>query len=676
MKFLISLIFTAIFILNIDAFSQSKIYKDKMEQGNSLLSTQNFTKALNYYISADSIDPTHAETKYDIGLCYLKSDYKDRALAYFKKTLEMDSKNFEDIHFLIGTCLHLNMDWDKALEEYRIYQDFLLLKKESKEKKQAYADVMKRIQECEKGKVISQKSNRIFIDNLGSLINSPFVDYSPVISADDDMMLFTSRRPTTTGGGMDTYIDEYYEDIYRSYKLDDKWETPTNLGPPINTPGHDATVSLSPDGQKLIVYIDNNGEGNLWESRLNGENWSKPEKLPSPINSKAHESSASYTFDGNKLYFVSYREGGLGGGDIYYVKKDKKGKWGNEAFNVGSKINTMYDEESVFMMPDGKTMYFSSKGHNTIGGFDIFKSEQDSLGIWNEPINIGYPINKGDDDINFVMAANGKHAYYTSVESNGYGKRDLYMITFLGIEKNPGLSVEDNLIACLTAPVSETSSLITANVEIKNSSITILKGITFDAVTKTPIECTISLTDNSTGEEIAVFKSNSKTGKYLVTLPSGKNYGIAIKNDNYLFHSENFEIPATNNFQELVIDIPLKNIAVGSKIILKNVFYDFNKSTLRKESQAELNLLIKLLNDIPSMRIELSSHTDNKGTEKYNLDLSEKRSGSVVEYLVSHGVDSKRLESKGYGFSEPLAPNDTDAGRQLNRRTEFKILSR
>jgi outer membrane protein OmpA-like peptidoglycan-associated protein len=250
------------------------------------------------------------------------------------------------------------------------------------------------------------------------------------------------------------------------------------------------------------------------------------------------------------------------------------------------------------------------------------------------------------------------------------------MISFLGQEKNPSLSVEDNLIACLTAPISETSSLVSANVEIKTSALTVLKGIILDAVTKTPLAATITLTDNATGKELANFKSNSKTGKYLVTLPAGKNYGIAVKNDGYLFHSENFEIPASSSYQEIVIDIPLKNVSVGSRIVLKNVFYDFNKATLRNESQTELNLLIKLLNDVPTMRIELSSHTDNKGTEKYNLDLSERRSTAVVEYLVTHGIDAKRLESKGYGFSDPLAPNDTEAGRQMNRRTEFKILSR
>jgi len=655
--------------------AQSKAYKNKMDEGNQFLSTQTFRKALLSYLSADSIDATHAETKYDIGVCYLNSYFKDRALPFFEKALEMDPKVADDIHYLIGRCWHLNMEWDKAIEEYTLYKNYLLVKKDSKDKKAAYADVLKRIEECENGKELIKSPVRVFIDNMGSEINSPFIDYTPVISADEDVLMYTSRRPTTTGGGMDNFIDEYYEDIFISYKFNDKWTAPVNMGPPINTPGHDATINLSADAQKLLIYIDNKGEGNIWESTLDGLKWTKPVKFDSPINSKYHESSASYSYDGNTLYFVSYREGGLGGGDIYYCKKDKKGRWG-DAFNIGAPINTIYDEESIFMLPDGKTMYFSSRGHKTMGGFDIFTTVQDTLGKWSEPVNIGFPINKADDDVTFVMAASGRHGYYTAVKREGYGTRDLYMISFLGVEKTPGLSVEDNLIACLTAPVSETSSLVAANVEIKTSSLTVLKGIITDAVTKNPIEAIISLTDNSTGQEIATFKSNSKSGKYLVTLPSGKNYGIAVKNDNYLFHSENFDIPLTNGYQEIVKDIAMKNISVGTRIVLKNVFYDFDKSTLRKESQSELNLLIKLLNDVPTMRIELSSHTDNKGSEKYNLDLSDRRSKAVVEYLIVNGIKATRLESKGYGFSEPLVPNDTDAGRQLNRRTEFKILSR
>jgi outer membrane protein OmpA-like peptidoglycan-associated protein len=190
------------------------------------------------------------------------------------------------------------------------------------------------------------------------------------------------------------------------------------------------------------------------------------------------------------------------------------------------------------------------------------------------------------------------------------------------------------------------------------------------------LEATIELIDNVKNEVLATFKSNSATGKYLVSLPSGKNYGISVKADNYLFHSENFDLPANADYQEVTKDIALKNVSVGTKIVLKNIFFDFNKSTLRPESTAELERLIKLLNDVPNMRIEISGHTDNKGSAEYNQKLSESRSKSVVDYLVSKGVNSGRLEFKGYGLTQPIASNDTEEGRQENRRTEFKILSK
>jgi outer membrane protein OmpA-like peptidoglycan-associated protein len=671
-NFFLILIFSV--LISSLSFSQSKIFKDNIKLGDDFFEQgpEFHRLALINFLRADSIDNTHPEVKFKIGICYLNSFFKYKAKDYFEKAYSMKADVAPDIHYQLGICEHLELNLDKAKEEYEKYR--ATLSNTKKEDKKYIDDVEKKLTEVEVGKILVKNPVRVFIDNLGPNINGPYNDYSPVISADEDMLMFTSRRNNTTGGAIDLNYDEYFEDVFRSYSFNNTWSTPMNMGPPVNTNGHDATLNLSADGQKLLVYIDDKGFGNIYESTLNGENWTKPENFPKQINSKYHESSACYSYDGEILYFVSDRENGFGGSDIYYCKKDDKGQWG-DAINISTPINTKYDEESVFMMPDGKTMYFSSKGHETMGGFDIFKSVLDSTGKWSQPMNMGYPVNSSDDDVSFVLSADGKHGYYAALKKEGYGNRDIYLITFLGIEKTLIMSSEDILIASLAAPISQTVT-ISETVELKSTAVTLLKGVVIDENTKQPIEAVVSITDNSTSQEIANFKSNSKTGKYLVTLPSGKNYGIAVKNDNYLFHSENFDIPFTSNYQEIAKDVTLKSIAVGSKIVLKNVFYDFDKATLRSESQTELNLLVKLLNDIPKMTIELSSHTDNKGSEKYNLDLSDKRSKAVVEYLVSKGIDKKRVQAKGYGFSDPLAPNDTEAGRQMNRRTEFKILSR
>jgi outer membrane protein OmpA-like peptidoglycan-associated protein len=319
-------------------------------------------------------------------------------------------------------------------------------------------------------------------------------------------------------------------------------------------------------------------------------------------------------------------------------------------------------------------MYFSSQGHKGMGGYDIFKTVyNDSSKTWSTPENIGYPVNTPDDDVFFVVSASGRHGYYSSFKPNGFGEKDLYMITFLGVEKQMIMNNEDNLIASQAAPVKET--VVAPVAEIKEAQLTILKGKITDALTQKPLDATIEIIDNQMNQVIATFTSNSITGKYLVSLPAGKNYGIAVKKEGYLFHSENFDIPATSAFQEVTKDVELKGIVVGSKIILKNIFFDFDKATLRPESTNELQRLTKLLTDVPTLKIEISGHTDSKGANEYNAKLSDNRSKAVVDYLIKAGIAANRLTYKGYGEDQPISTNDTEVGRQLNRRTEFKILS-
>jgi outer membrane protein OmpA-like peptidoglycan-associated protein len=325
------------------------------------------------------------------------------------------------------------------------------------------------------------------------------------------------------------------------------------------------------------------------------------------------------------------------------------------------------------MHPDGKTMYFSSQGHDNMGGYDIFKSEFVN-GKWGKPINLGYPINGPDDDVFFVVSGSGNRAYFSSSKQGGYGDKDIYKITFLGPEKQPLLSTEDQLLAMIANPISNLKT--EAALEIKTAKLTILKGIITDAKNGKELEAAIDLIDNDKNEVLATFKSNSATGKYLVTLPSGKNYGIAVKKDGYLFHSENFNLPDNADYQEFNKDVALKKIEVGSVIVLRNIFFDFDKATIRPESANELDRLIKLLQDNPTLKIELGSHTDSKGSDEYNMKLSDNRSKSVVDYLITKGIPAGRLVAKGYGETKPIDTNDTDAGRQNNRRTEFKILEK
>ena len=646
--------------------------KSNIEIGDTYYSQDsNYYKlAIEPYLEANKFNPNNALLNFKIGHCYLYSNFKLKAIPFLEKAKSLNPTVDPALNFYLARAYHLDMQLDKAIAEFSVFQK----NGNSNTDPKMMATAAKSINECYVGKELSKKPIRVFIDNLGKEVNSQNTDYGPVISADESVLLFTSRRPSTVGGGIDPGLNEYFEDIYSSYKMaNGKWSTATNMGEPVNTEDHDANSGLSADGTKFLIYMGKNN-GDLYESELLGDQWSKPEVMNKNINTdKYHESSACYSPDGNSVYFVSDKPDGLGSRDIWISHKDEKGKWG-KAENLGPTINTKYGEEGVFIHPDGKTMYFSSQGHKGMGGYDIFKTiYNDSSKTWSTPENIGYPVNTPDDDVFFVVSASGRHGYYSSFKPNGFGEKDLYMITFLGVEKQMIMNNEDNLIASQAAPVKET--VVAPVAEIKEAQLTILKGKITDALTQKPLDATIEIIDNQMNQVIATFTSNSLTGKYLVSLPAGKNYGIAVKKEGYLFHSENFDIPATSAFQEVTKDVELKGIVVGSKIILKNIFFDFDKATLRPESTNELQRLTKLLIDVPTLKIEISGHTDSKGANDYNAKLSDNRSKAVVDYLIKAGIAANRLTYKGYGEDQPISTNDTEVGRQLNRRTEFKIIS-
>jgi outer membrane protein OmpA-like peptidoglycan-associated protein len=641
---------------------------DSIEAGDKFyqMGPPRYYMAIHFYLSAEKFNPNNDMLNYKIGVCMLShnSPFKTDALPYLQTAFKLNPAVAPDIHYLLGRAYHLNMEWETAKQEYSAYLQTLDQKKNADQ----IADTKKKIEECNNGEILVKTPTRVFIDNLGANINTQYPEYGAIISADETEMIFTARRPNTTGGKIDDGDGEYNEDIYISYFKNGVWTPSTNMGSPINTDDMDATAGISPDGQTFYIYKGSNG-GDIYETHLKGVTWTKPEHMSSKINTPYHETSVSLGPDGKTLYFVSDRPGGFGDRDIYKTVSDAKGKWG-EAVNLGPVINTQYAEEGVSIQADGKTLYFSSQGHNTMGGYDIFKSVY-SNGHWSDPENLGYPINTPDDDVFFSISASGKHGYYTSIRKGGFGEKDLYLITFLGPDKPVVQSNEDDLLAGSKSEVADV--MMTAPVAVNTPKITLLKGIITDSMTHQPIEASIELTDNKKNIPIASFLSNSTTGKYLVSLPAGINYGIAVKAEGYLFYSANFDIPDTSKYIVVEKNVALQPIDIGSRIVLRNIFFDFNKATLRDESTAELDRLINLLTTYTTLKIEISGYTDNKGSAEYNQKLSESRAESVVDYLVAHGITASRLTYKGYGKDDPIATNETDDGRQQNRRTEFKI---
>jgi hypothetical protein len=372
-------------------------------------------------------------------------------------------------------------------------------------------------------------SIKVEIKNLGTQVNSAFADYAPLISADATVMVFTSRRPT-----VEKDIEknkEGTENVYTTY-YDDKnsrWLVTFMVGPTINTPEIDnSAIALSNDGQRMFVYRggnEQNANGDILESVLEGDEWSEPRRLPPPINSDENETSASIAPDGRTIYFISDRKWGYGGRDIWYSTQDENGAWG-EAINVGRNINTTFDEEGVFIHPNGKVLFFSSMGHDSKGGYDIFMSVFDeTTQTWAPAENIGAPINTTGDDIYFVMGASGKTGYYASSKDGGLGDLDIYSVSFL----------EDML----------------------KKNVTLLSGRVLDKASQ-PLGSTIVLTEKNSGKYIGSFKSNKLTGKYLVSLPPGKKYEFQITTEGYKTNSVSVDLPFKSGYSEMQADIVLE----------------------------------------------------------------------------------------------------------------------
>jgi outer membrane protein OmpA-like peptidoglycan-associated protein len=513
-------------------------FKKKFGLVDGYLFDGDYYKALPIAKELYAYDSSNANIAYMLGTSYLgASPDRKKAIYYLEQAImlsppspmykESDYKEKSApgiTYYNLAKAYHFSYRFDDAISNFYNYRSFVDL-----EDVNTYAEVKRQIEYAENAKLLIEEPVNIKVQSLGSVINSKYEDYSPVISGDGNTLIFTSRREGTTGGKL--FLDgKYYEDIYIAKKERGKWTTPRSIGVNINTEGHEATIGLSPDGQQLFIYKDDNGDGNIYMSKLNGAEWSKPEKLGGEINTGAWETHATVSADGQNLFLVSNRSGGLGGRDIYKVSLLPDGTWG-KAENLGSTINTAFDEEAPFFSADGKTLIFSSQGHNSMGGFDIFTSENID-GVWSTPVNIGYPINSPEDDVFFITTPDGHYAYYSSRMEGGMGEKDIYLIELT---------------------------------EKKKESLTVMKGVVI--LENSPeILANITVADARTNAVTGIYKPNKSTGSYIFILQPGATYNVTYECEGYQSKIDKIVVPENSSYAEITKAIMLDPVIWGIQI--------------------------------------------------------------------------------------------------------------
>ena len=677
-------------------YSQS--VKELIEQGDKFYGKKDYKKALESYFNALNNNPDDASLNLKIGLSYLYSETKSKAAKFISKAYRLNPTINDQIDYHLGLAFQNTNEFIKAIEHFEQFK---------KKKKNLASIADKKIAECKIADSLSQYELNVIIENLGSVINTPFSEYSPLISGDGSTLIFTSNR---TEDEKEKRLGTNYEDIYITRKTGNVWATPKKISSNINQKYNDAAASLSPDGKTLFLYYEE-GAGDIYTSKFVNGDWTKPEPLGKNINTALFwETSASISADGKKLYFASNRPDGIGELDLYVSDLTAKGDWG-KAVNLGPTINTPENEDAPFIHPDGVTLYFSSDGHPTLGNSDIYVSEFKN-NKWQKPENIGWPINTWEYDGFFTNSADKKVGYYSTLKEGGMGEADIYSITFLQPKYKPKpkpvevvvAKVEDkprdkpaekpvqNNKPAETKPTSTTSTtkVETKPVELSKNTdfvdpmilqqrekkvVTVLIGKVIDENTAEPLNAVISLVDNETKKVLTKITTAAANGDFELVIPHGGNFGVLTERPGYIFNSMNFSVPKFADYQEIDMHIIMVRAEVGSKVILKNIFFDVGKAELKQFSLSEIEKIQELLVSNPDLKVQINGHTDNTGNPATNKTLSLKRATSVVDYLAAHGIATARLSAKGYGSERPIVSNDDEmGGREINRRTEIEII--
>ncbi|MFA5574107.1 MAG: OmpA family protein [Brumimicrobium sp.] len=639
-----------------------KLFKEAQEWPRKNLNYQtnrpDFEGAIKLLEKALGRDNNFLEAHQMIGEMYMYVGENKKAVEHFKRSLEIrPSAHLNGQLYLdIGELQLKNAEFEDAKKYFNMVLDGSV--------RNPPQNVVQLSQELKKTAELNIEARKNPMDinpvNIGKGVNTERPEYFPTITVDGKTLLFTREiefeRSQGNRGQEDFFISQLTEDGV--------WGQAVPMPKNINTKLNEGAPTFSADGRTVVFVAcadvtgfnygpnrEGKGSCDLFVTERIGDTWTDPINLPGEVNTPTWESQPSLSADGKTLYFIRQvgpRERQRT--DIFMSEKQADGTWG-KAIRLPDNINTSHRETSVQIHPDGQTLYFTSDGHPGLGGTDIFMSRKDPLGNWGNPINLGYPINTENNENSLLVGPNGEIAFFASDRKGGFGDLDIYHF------RMPE--------------------------ELRPIKTTYFEGIVFDAITKKPLRGNFELIDIQTGEQVVRSTADAVTGEFLLALPTGKEYVLNVSHNGYTFFSQNFNMKKGNN-EAVQMDVPMIPITSDNPVLLANVFFDLDKSSLRKESYVELNKLVDFLRNNPQIKIEIGGHTDSRGNESHNQTLSENRAKSVFDYLVENGINASRLSYKGYGSTKPIQTEETigamtseeakEKAHQENRRTEYRIV--
>ncbi len=612
------------------ALAQKKSNNKKAQQHyeNSLksLQTNQYGAAIASLQKAITEDSSFATAYQQLGDIYRTQRLFDKAIPNYDRVLQLDPSLTPLTRFGLGEALLHTGSYSKAIPYLEQYSNGNI-----PEKSKRLVD--KYLADCRFALGHPQTASLELV-RLPATINTSNDEYFPKLTADQHTIIFTRK-------------ENNQENFYESHlTAQDDWSEAQKLSGEVNSENfNEGAHCISPDGKYLFFTGCNRPSGygscDIYVSKKENGKWSVPTNLGAPVNTKGWEAQPAISADGRTLYFVSNRAGGIGGNDIWKSELGPDGKW-KPPVNLGKNINTLYDESAPYIHADNKTLYFSSNGWPGYGGQDLFLSKLDSTGQWAIPNNLGKPINDRYHQTAIHVSMNGEIGFFSTQDST---TRQLDIYEF----KLPQ--------------------------NAKPAPVAYIAGTVLDADSKQPLMAKVSVTDTDNQSIVFEDQSDYQDGQFIATLPIGKNYAVHVQSHGYLFYSEQYDLTDTLLADEkFTTKILLAHIKTGNTIQLNNIYFDTNKHDLLPASKSDLHLLLDFLKTNPTVIVEVGGHTDNTGSKELNKSLSEKRAQSVTRYLLQNGIEKRRITSKGYGDQQPIADNETPEGKQLNRRTEIKII--